>query len=210
MKRIIAGMLLLALLLTCAAAGAEDGKSYASGFKLRQGLSFGATAADVAAAEKLTQLFGDQKTVYGDLQYKGTIAGLQDGLVGYFIDENNRLNEMWYRFEPTSLSHGYEIYNYLLTNLQEKYGEPMEDLGGSYRAVAGTLTQKAGPWIECREWMIPVDDCYVKIDLMMSNRAFFTTYIRFVMVDYTTFTAEEVETKLNQYEMKYNSILDDL
>ena len=54
MKRIIAGMLLLALLLTCAAAGAEDGKSYASGFKLRQGLSFGATAADVAAAEKLT------------------------------------------------------------------------------------------------------------------------------------------------------------
>lgn len=216
MKKIIIWMMLMALMLTSAAAFAEEAVTktgYATGFSLREGLTFGATSADITAAEKLTVQSGAQLTVYGQLQYAGTVAGIDNSRVGYFMDSSDRLYEMYYRFEPVSNENCYEMYDYLYSMLVEKYGEPLEDLDGGYRAVAGTLTQKAGPWNECTEWLLEVEDCYVKIDLTMVNREIVAgtgVYIRFVWIDYTSLTADEVSSIMNEQEAEKQAILDEL
>lgn len=212
MKRLLAAILMLCTLvsLLCAARAEE------TQFTLREGLYFGATADEVKAAERLVPLTGGSRIGYGTLQYAGTIAGIDNAIVGYYFDQEGTLNEMFYRFSPTSLAKGYEMFDYLYEFLTEKYGQPLEDQKGSYRVVSGTITKGAGPWVKCREWLISTNDGYVKIDLVMSNREivpglkFDGNIVRFVWIDYTSFSKDEVTDLLEKYEKDKNEILSDL
>lgn len=147
-------------------------------FQLRNGIVFGDTLDIVKEKETLTDLTRENES---NLQYKGTIAGIDGSVEYYFDEENGKLVDMVYTFESyDSKDLMNSDYSKLSNSLLRKYGTSLGNTGGDLYLVTGKAFEKFGAfvgmyiyllkgngdYVDYDEWIIKCGDYNVKIDLV--------------------------------------------
>lgn len=170
-------------------------------FELRRGVRFGDTRETVLERETLTQILDDsRKIVYGDLQFTGTVVGIENTMASYYIDPERGVTEMLYRFSPSSSEDTTATYQMLLGMLKQKYGEPLAE-GAPGKKLKGSIVQGIADYQEIAEWLIPDQSGSVKIELIRVDMVIFDTInVRFVWVDYTAFPNGVSESSPGGYD----------
>lgn len=179
MKKVFAIFLTIILTLCGFSAFAED-------FTLRNGIHFGDSPDDIKEKETLTIRNDiDRKSALGAnnewlMDFEGTATGIDNVLTIFYFDEEQKLVDMVYYYEqighnvPVTM----DLYDKLKQSLTEKYGKPLDIPEGKQYAISGkamSAFSKLGvsPWLALTEWVIPCDDYYVKIELVIGVELFY-------------------------------------
>lgn len=172
-------------------------------FTLRNGVKFGDSMDDVKSKETL-----NLSSFSGDtfLRYEGTLAGISGGMLFYHFDSELKLNDVEYRYSGLLEREIKEYYPLLLQGLEDKYGAPLENKDGTmYPITTGALETidfyvalgkqrgDAG-YDDYAEWVVDVDDYYVKIDLISYHAIAANGNLLYgIGIGYRVFTEKEKE-----------------
>ena len=199
--------------MTMGDAGAENAVAEAAqeaavwDFELRKGVHFGDTQETVLERETLTQIVdAGGRIAYGDLQFTGTVVGIDDTLASYYIDPARGVTEMLYRFKPETSEETTATYQMLLGMLKQKYGEPLPD-GSDGKLLKGSVVQGITGYQEIAEWLVPDSSGSVKIELIRVDMVLYETIVvRFVWIDYTAFPDAAEDAGSAAYEEYMNEL----
>lgn len=167
-------------------------------FGLRNGISFGASKEEVIASETLYEAASRYRLDYGDLQYRGTVFDINNAIVSYMFDGRGALKEMLYKFSSENKATTNEWYDSFQKQLKKEYGDPLELSDNEIHSLKGIILTRSRPTIVesgvtfyLTQWLVPVGDDWVKIDL-----CYYSPYVKFnyIFIDYTYFTAAEFQS----------------
>lgn len=168
--------LLVAMILCLAGSAFAENED----FQLRNGIIFGDTMNIVKQKETLTEITFENES---ELQYEGTIAGINGSVRYYFDEENGKLTDMLYSFSSySSRDLMNSDYSKLQESLLRKYGTPLGNTGGFFYLITGKALREInifvnttifffngdGDFADYDEWIVNRNDYNVKIDLISS------------------------------------------
>ena len=147
-------------------------------FQLRNGIVFGDTMDIVKQKETLPEINYENES---ELQYEGTIAGIDGSVEYYFDEENGKLTDMLYSFSAySSRDFMNSDYSKLKESLLRKYGTPLGNIGGDLYLITGKAPDEFGAfvgtyifffngdgdYVDYDEWIVNCNGYNVKIDLI--------------------------------------------
>lgn len=215
MKKVFSIFLFLVLLFTALSS------CFAEDFTIHSGVKFGDTTNDILSKENLSLVNTTDTMVF----YNGTVAGINNVNVVYFLDDNGKVKEATYEF-PSSSSIGFSDvlveYNGLLSALTEKYGTPLDKNDNICLVYGNTLTEhfssldsfaslnlSVESTLETASWSIPLSDNYVKVDVVYMAMDYKSSSLgkkAYCMIDYYIYTDNDVELAVENKKIN----LDDL
>ncbi len=220
MKKNIIRLISMLLILCCVTSAFAEEE-----FTLRSGIKFGDTLEEIVKKEtSLKQKEKDRNW------FKGTIAGNKDSEAGFFFDDSGKLTDMVYVFDQfgkdyKSSEDVSNVYATLYRSIENKYGSPIGNTGGSLELITGKAISRSafyialsksfdgcdGDYIDYDEWTVDCSGGHVKIDLMSfyyRNQKYEYTFE--VDLSYHFYTDAEYEEALNEKIAERRAIDDDI
>ena len=221
MKRLISLVLVLALLLVGNVSFAED-------FTVHAGVAFGDNRETIMKKETLTleeNKIPSEDSSDNYLRYNGKVAGYDDTLVQYYLNDSDELVDVLYNFGSAS-SKDSEVskYNTIYAGLKRNYGEPLNNYGGDINIITGKAWDNAafsialyqllgygGDTFDYDEWIVECDDYNVKVDLV----GYYTygssyNYSYHLVLSYHIFTDADMLGAVIDKQMQNDAIDSDL
>ena len=196
-------------------------------FTLRNGITFDDNVEDVKSKETLkVKEERDEETNKPSLSVENaTVAGIDDTTILYLFDDDERLQEMSYRFDSTDFQ-DIMLSNYedLYDGLVRKYGEPLGYTNGdSYLIVSDAFELAAfmymffdmgggvGDYDKYAEWVVEGPDYNVKIDIMGFHYGSSYSDVSYnLYLSYRRFTDDELKEKQQEKQDKRDTVDNDL
>ena len=220
MKKWTALLLALVLMTAGCAVSADEAE-----FQLRNGIHFGDSLYEVKRKETLPMEDGSEDKT-NNIWFKGTIAGMS-GEVRYDFDENTgKLTDMLYAFSSTTDRDEVDSwYETLKKGLIRKYGDPLNNTGGSLHLITGEayshgftlinlyeqLLDYTGSYRDYDEWIVDSGNDHVKIDLFcyyIRDKSYEYTY--HIDLSYHYYTDQDYTDALLEKLLKNSQVDDDL
>lgn len=180
-----------------------------SRFEIRNGITYGATLANVKTVENANAnvqhfetLDIDKDGIIESVSYKGQIAGYSGSQVFYYFEDKKDGKLLYFYYRLGAASEGNEKYASLLSSLTEKYGEP--DLKNiAFSSTSHPLfVHKYNPYEKYSQWYVEYEDCYSIMTLYTEN--IFGNLCCFLKYD--LYSKDEMGQLLVQYQNQFDAI----